>query len=53
MTPPSYPATDDTADQQPSSRMSWGARIGIAAAVLVFVLIIALHLTGVVGPGTN
>lgn len=55
MDPPSYPTTDDSAaeDRPAPPTTSWGVRIGLGAVVVVFVLIVVLHLTGVVGPASN
>lgn len=55
MDPPSYPTPDDSAAEGrlAPTTMSWGVRIGLAAAVVALVLIVVLHLTGVVGPASN
>ena len=55
--PPSYPRTSDSAGAETgtdaSPRRSRGAVIAIWAAVIaLFLLMLILHLTGAVGPGT-
>lgn len=50
--PPAYPG-DDQLDDPPSPGRSTAAVIAIAVAVLAVVLIIALHLTGTIGPGAH
>jgi hypothetical protein len=52
---PSHPDTDDAGvepDRGPTTRTPrWVTVVGIIVAIVVFVLFIALHLTGVLGPG--
>jgi len=55
--PPSYPRTSDSADAETGtdapSRRSRRAVIAVWAAVIaLFLLMLILHLTGAVGPGT-
>jgi hypothetical protein len=38
---------------QTVSRQRWASLLGIAAVILILALIIVLHLTGAIGPGTH
>lgn len=49
---PAYP-DDAESDEAPGSTVGWGGRIALAAAMVAVVLIVVLHLTGAVGPGTH
>jgi hypothetical protein len=54
--PPRYTGADDAAPQ-PGSGMTAGRKVRIAVIAVIVVALLAvmliLHLTGVVGPGTN
>jgi hypothetical protein len=50
---PSHPDTDDSADAPvPTERASWPVRVLLGLVVALVALVIVLHLTGVVGPGS-
>lgn len=56
--PPPYPDTgndaDDTAaDREPAITGSWVSKVIIALVAALLAVIVILHLTGVVGPGTH
>jgi len=54
--PPIYPGTDDdtsAARDRVSRTPRWLPVLAICIAVVVVLAIIVLHLTGVVGPGSN
>jgi len=56
--PPRYPgsgSTDGPADDggQPASRARWKTAVVVAAVVVLLAVMIILHVTGVVGAGTN
>jgi len=52
--PRPYPqGTDDDGQGPEEHEQSWGARIAIVAVGAVLVVIIALHLTGTMGPGAH
>lgn len=53
---PSHPDTDNTAGREPgrgptTGTPRWVTVLGIIVAIVVVVLLAALHLTGVLGPG--
>ena len=51
---PSHPETDDSADRPPgSAAATWATRLVIAVIVALVAAMVLLHLTGVVGPGSN
>ncbi len=50
--PPAYPGYDQH-DDAPRTGRSTASAIGIAVAAVAVVLIIALHLTGTIGPGSH
>lgn len=45
-----YPDDADGSDREPTARIRRWVAVGICAALVLLVLIAALHLTGVVGP---
>mgnify|MGYP001794573661 CR=1 FL=1 len=54
--PPSHPDTGDDAavgrDRgSPTGRPRWLPVLGITIAIVLFVLMVGLHLTGTIGPG--
>jgi hypothetical protein len=49
--PPRYPTTDDDReDDAPASRWVY---VLVAAGILLVVVFVTLHLTGVLGPGSH
>lgn len=51
---PAHPEADDPPpDPHPGDAMSWGARVFLAVVIALFVAIVVLHLTGVVGPAAH
>jgi hypothetical protein len=55
---PRFPQTDDDADRDPghgaeNNRPRWGLVVGIIVAIALIGLIVFLHLTGTLGPGTH
>jgi hypothetical protein len=53
--PPPFPNADD-ADEEPArapGAPAWLSVLGIVIGALVVVLVVALHLLGVVGPGAH
>lgn len=61
MAHPSYPNSDadsvsDTSEgpnRRPSARTLWVSVAGIVAATALVILFVVLHVTGVLGPGTQ
>jgi hypothetical protein len=59
--PPRYPGTDSTdgpagtgrAGGQPAGRTRWKTAVIAAAVIALLAVMIILHVTGVVGAGTN
>lgn len=56
--PPPYPDAGDDADvgtdREPTAGVPrWAAVAGIAIAIILLLLIVALHLSGVIGPGVH
>jgi hypothetical protein len=57
--PPAYPNTgNDTGrgpdrHDEPATTGRWASRLVIAVVAALFVVILILHLTGVVGPGAH
>lgn len=49
---PAHPDRIDDPDPTPSER-SWAGVVALALMAGLFVLIVVLHLTGVVGPGAH
>jgi hypothetical protein len=50
----SRPTDDHTArDQEPARTSRWASKVVIAIFAALVVLMVILHLTGVVGPGTH
>jgi hypothetical protein len=48
---PSYPQSDDVdRDQDHRNGVNWGTMIVLVVLALLFVTVVILHLTGVVGP---
>jgi hypothetical protein len=43
---------DDTAHRQPA-RGSWASKVVIVIVAALVILMVVLHLTGVIGPGTH
>lgn len=51
---PSHPEADDSgADQRPAASVTWVTWLVVAVVVGLLAAMVILHLTGVVGPGTN
>ncbi|MFD4976571.1 hypothetical protein [Streptomyces sp. NPDC058424] len=50
---PTHPDAGDADIPQPSRRLSRPVLAGIVLAALAMVAMVALHLTGVVGPGAH
>jgi hypothetical protein len=56
--PPSYPDTDDDTGVGPdrgsaTSMPRWMPVLGIVIAIVLVLLLVVLHLTGVLGPGAH
>lgn len=56
--PPPYPDRGDDTGERPdrgptAGRPRWVSVLGIIIAIGLLVLIVVLHLTGIVGPGTQ
>jgi hypothetical protein len=56
--PPSYPDTDDDTAVAPdrgsaTGRPRWVPVLGIVIAIVLVLLLVVLHLTGVLGPGAH
>ena len=55
---PSHPDTDNNAGREPgrgptTGMPRWVTVVGIIIAIVVVVLLAALHVTGVIGPGAH
>jgi len=50
---PSHPDADDGSPREPATGTSTAAKIVIGVLVALFVVVIVLHLTGVIGPGSH
>jgi hypothetical protein len=55
---PSHPDTDNNAGREPgrgptTGTPRWVTVVGIIIAIVVVVLLAALHVTGVIGPGAH